>query len=293
VITPNAPAAQHLPEAEVQKRVQSFDARRALLRSNPSLYVSKTRLSVRRLPLFASETALRKLAVQAVRAFEAEVAAGTRQALSADELAVDADAPPPPVPKLRKGKWRERGGPVQQAKVVRAPERTDALTGRARSKGYGFVEMRSHADALRVLRWANNSPGALDALHALWRAELEEMAAKGADDAAKKKAAEALAGADARKKDGTLVVEFSIENVQVVQRRKTRETEARDKVGARLLSREIHTDRQSEQRTQAGTAEAHRPPAHQACKGCGRRRRGGRQAAFVQESEDLGCPPQS
>jgi nucleolar protein 4 len=231
VITPNAPAAQHLPEAEVQKRVQSFDARRALLRSNPSLYVSKTRLSVRRLPLFASETALRKLAVQAVRAFEAEVAAGARQGLSADELAVDADAPPPPVPKLRKGKWRERGGPVQQAKVVRAPERTDALTGRARSKGYGFVEMRSHADALRVLRWANNSPGALDALHALWRAELEEMAAKGADDAAKKKAAEALAGADARKKDGTLVVEFSIENVQVVQRRKTRETEARDKVG--------------------------------------------------------------
>lgn len=234
MITPNTPAAQHLPETEVQRRVQSFDARRALLRSNPSLYVSKTRLSVRRLPLSASEPALRRLTQRALKAFAAEVAAGTREDLNADELAVDADAEAADGAAPKKGgKHKERRGPVKQAKIVRATERTDALTGRARSKGYGFVELRTHADALRVLRWANNSPAAVDELHALWTAELGALAKDGEDEARKKRAQEALEDLEDRKKTGTLVVEFSIENVQVVQRRATREGEAREKVSSK------------------------------------------------------------
>ncbi|CDO75284.1 hypothetical protein BN946_scf184334.g2 [Trametes cinnabarina] len=72
IILPNTPAAELLPPAEVEKRTQSFNARRALLRSNPSLYVSRTRLSVRQLPLFVTERMLKRLAIHAMRAFEAE-----------------------------------------------------------------------------------------------------------------------------------------------------------------------------------------------------------------------------
>jgi nucleolar protein 4 len=227
--------------------VQSFDARRALLRSNPSLYVSKTRLSVRRLPLFVSEKALRKLAMHALHLFESEVSDGTREGLNADELAVDEDDANAEVDESSKSKTKakrgrkERGGPVKQAKIVRQNDRTDAVTGQARSKGYGFVEMQTHADALRVLRWANNNPSAMGQLEVFWKGELEALIALAGDkseEAAtrKKRASEALEALGAGKKNGgTLVVEFSIENVQVVQRRKTREGEAREKVPSRTL----------------------------------------------------------
>ena len=86
VILPNTPAAENLAPAEVEKRTTSFNARKALLRSNPSLYVSRTRLSIRQLPLFVTERMLKCLAIHAIRSFEAEVKAGTRTKLSEDEL---------------------------------------------------------------------------------------------------------------------------------------------------------------------------------------------------------------
>lgn len=220
--------------------MQSFDARRALLKSNPSLYVSKTRLSIRRLPLFVSEKAMRKLATHAMRTFEAEVKTGTRDGLHADELAVDEDAatvnaedgadkPRPKKP------FKERRGAIKQAKIVRQMERTDGLTGLARSKGYGFLETRTHADALRVLRWANNNPAALAFVESAWKEELEELAKTLEMDnreesmSRRKRAKEALDALEtAKKKAGTLIVEFSIENVQVVQRRRAKQGEAKE-----------------------------------------------------------------
>ncbi|KAI0360710.1 RNA-binding domain-containing protein [Trametes cingulata] len=245
IILPNTPAAELLPPAEVEKRTQSFNARRALLRSNPSLFVSRTRLSVRQLPLFVTERMLKRLAIHAVRAFEAEVKEGKREPLTADELAEptpegegegadvkmeeDEDEGSPKKGKkgkLLKGKKGGRPTGVKQAKIVRQQDRVDPVTGKGRSKGYGFVEMMTHADALRVLRWANNNLAVGKLFETWWRAELEDLIqAEKKKDAAKrdeqriKRIRDELEKGVPPKSRGTLIVEFSIENIQVVQRR--------------------------------------------------------------------------
>ena len=247
VILPNTPAAESLPPAEVEKRTASFNSRRALLRSNPSLFVSRTRLSVRQIPLFVTERMLKRLAIHAIRTFEADVKAGTRESLTVDELVEtvpvegsadgdgdvkmeDADSDAEGAPKkskkskAHKGKGRNTG--VRQAKIVRQADRVDAVTGKGRSKGYGFLELGAHADALRVLRWANNNPAVNKLFEQWWKQELEEIITaekrkkEEMDEARVKRVREELErGAPQKAGRGTLIVEFSIENVQVVQRR--------------------------------------------------------------------------
>ncbi len=80
--------------------------------------------------------------------------AGEREDLDADEKAdrtLSASA------ENRKRKPGERPTPVVQSKVVRQHDRVEALTGLGKSKGYGFLEMKSFNDALKVIRWANAS----------------------------------------------------------------------------------------------------------------------------------------
>ncbi|EIW75494.1 hypothetical protein CONPUDRAFT_147133 [Coniophora puteana RWD-64-598 SS2] len=296
VILPNMPAASSLTPAEVDKRTKSFDARRVLLRSNPALYVSRTRLSVRQIPLYVSERGLRRLAVHAMRTFEKEVKAGHREGLNEDEKEVregdagfggegeDAAAGVKPEEGasgdeggdgkkkvLRKSKAKFlKDGPVKQSKIVRQAERVDAVTGRLRSRGYGFVEMRTHADALRVLRWANNNPAVGVLARRFWADELRgiiklgtaglkgkapdaasgkggkkkgEKSGEDGEDEGKKDEADARlkrlkdelerieheleAGKEGKDGKNTLIVEFSIENVQVVKRRAVREQDSR------------------------------------------------------------------
>ncbi|RPD65456.1 RNA-binding domain-containing protein [Lentinus tigrinus ALCF2SS1-7] len=242
IILPNTPAAESLPAAEIEKRTQSFNARRALLRSNPSLFVSRTRLSIRQLPLFVTERMLKRLAIHAIRAFESEVKAEKRESLNSDELAEPTPAEDDEDVKMedddeashkkrkgkdRKGKGRNTG--VKQAKVVRQQDRVDPVTGKGRSRGYGFLELGTHADALRVLRWANNNFAVGRLFEEWWKAELEDLiAAEKHKDAAKrdetriKRIREEIEKGVPPKSRGTLIVEFSIENIQVVQRRATR-----------------------------------------------------------------------
>jgi len=219
VILPNTPAAESLSETEVQKRADSYNARRALLASNPSLYVSKTRLSIRNMPTFVTQRMLKRLATHAMQSFDDEVVAGSRTGLSEDELARDE-----PVSGAEES--RKKGGPtprVRQAKIIRQADRVDPLTGKGRSKGYGFLEVREHADALRVLRWTNNNSDVPPLLAEWWPAELEAEK-KGADPSRAKKIAEAGSdGGSAKHSRGALIVEFSIENTQVVQRRAARQ----------------------------------------------------------------------
>lgn len=85
------PAASSLSAKELEARANSFNARRTLLRTNPSLYVSRTRLSIRSLPLFTSEYALKKLAMHALQEFEKDVEEGKRESLTADESRKEAD----------------------------------------------------------------------------------------------------------------------------------------------------------------------------------------------------------
>jgi nucleolar protein 4 len=256
---PNTPSAQYLTPAEVEKRTSSFNARRTLLKSNPSLFISKTRLSIRQIPIFVTERMLKRLSLHALKAFEDEVKNGSRAGLTADELASGKmaddddekaqDAEEEGEKKKKKKKkftgTKSLNTPIKQTKIVRQPERVDAVTGKGRSKGYGFVEMHTHGDALRLLRWANNNPavGALfegwwgDELAMLLKLELgkqkqaagegeEEKEGGGRDEARVKRIKDELEGVKSgeggkkRKAKGTLIVEFSIENVQVVQRRK-------------------------------------------------------------------------
>ena len=219
VILPNTAAAETLTPAELQKRADSYNARRALLGSNPLLYVSKTRLSIRQIPTFVTERMLKRLATHAIQAFDEEVVSGSRTGLSEEESARDEPTPDGDKPR-KKGKAIPR---VRQTKLVRQADRVDPLTGNGRSKGYGFLELREHADALRVLRWANNNPDVPSLLSEWWPAELAELK-KGADPARLKRITETESrGSSAKQPKGSLVVEFSIENAQVVKRRTVRQ----------------------------------------------------------------------
>jgi nucleolar protein 4 len=117
---------------------------------------------------------------------------------------------------------------VKQAKIVRQAERVDPVTGKGRSKGYGFVEMHKHADALRVLRWANNNPNAGPLFEEWWKDELQDLvkvekakADGDRDDARLKRLKDELEKGSTKKSKGTLIVEFSIENITTIQRRNT------------------------------------------------------------------------
>lgn len=259
VILPNTPAAANLPAVEIEKRTNSFNARRQLLRTNPSLFISKTRLSIRQIPLFVTERMLKRLAIHAMRSFQAEVRKGTRTGLTEDEKA-DTGAQPGDEGnkdvkvedvkeedesdedgakkggkgKVKKGKKPGRNTGVKQAKIVRQQDRVDVVTGKGRSKGYGFLELHSHADALRVLRWANNNPAVGALFEEWWKVEVQDMikAHKAKKETEKEKDKEEEVNTEARikrlkdelegggrKAKGSLIVEFSIENVQVVHRR--------------------------------------------------------------------------
>ncbi|KAF7295163.1 Ribosome biogenesis [Mycena indigotica] len=228
VILANTPAAEALSAADLERRTTSFNTRKALLKSNPALFISRTRLSVRQIPLFVTERGLKRLAIHAVRAFQDDVKNGTRLELSTDELAEpDSDGEEPK--KLSKKQLFGRRTGVKQAKIVRQSERVDPVTGKAKSKGYGFVEMNKHADALRLLRWANNNPNVMSLFETWWKEELQDLIkaekAKGEneqDDTRLKKMQSELE-IESRKTKGTLILEFSIENITTIQRRDRKE----------------------------------------------------------------------
>ncbi|THH30975.1 hypothetical protein EUX98_g3202 [Antrodiella citrinella] len=225
-IIPNTPAAATISAADLEKRTASFNARRTLLRSNPSLYVSKTRLSVRQLPLFATERMLKRLAIHACRSFQAEFKAKKRVGLTEDELLEpeDEDENGEPI-KQEKGKPRAKGRNtgVKQSKVVRQHDRVDPVTGKGRSRGYAFLEMHSHADALRVLRWANNNAEIGALFEEWWKEEVRDLIkaekTKSTEDGRLERLKKELEERGKKPSKGTLIVEFSIENVQVVKRR--------------------------------------------------------------------------
>ena len=206
---------------------------------------------------------LKRLASHAVKAFESEVKQNSRQPLTADELArvttpeesgmvVEdggdvVDKRKDKDKKSSKFKGRDTG--VKQAKIVRQAERIDSLTGKGKSKGYGFVEMHKHADALRLLRWANNNPDIGPLFDSWWKDELEnllksekEKPESEKDDARVKRLKEEIdrcsSAGDGNKKKakGSLIVEFSIENIQVTKRRNAIQNAGQNKDQAATVS---------------------------------------------------------
>ncbi|PGH27094.1 hypothetical protein AJ80_01281 [Polytolypa hystricis UAMH7299] len=197
-IASNSPLYAKLSAPEIKMRETSAQQRQKIVKGNPMLHISLTRLSVRNLPRHVDSKALKALAREAVVGFATDVKKGLREPLSKEELNRNPEAMKE-AENLRKARGK---GIVKQAKVVfegRDGSKVQEDAGAGRSRGYGFIEYTTHRTALMGLRWLNG--------HAV-------TAASGAKT-------------DKEDKNKRLVVEFAIENAQVVQRRQERETQSR------------------------------------------------------------------
>ncbi|PQE13891.1 putative ribosomal processing protein [Rutstroemia sp. NJR-2017a BBW] len=205
-VAKNTPLYDSLSPAEVKMREDSAMQRKKLIQGNPTLHLSLTRLAIRNLPRSVDSKALKALAREGVVGFAKDVKSGLRQPLSKEEEARGGEE----MREAEKQRKKKGKGIVKQAKVVfegREGSKISEETGAGRSRGYGFVEYSSHRWALMGLRWLNG--------HAL----------------------ENTTGRKQR-----LIVEFAIENAQVVSRRKEREEKARTRskeVTEKLESGEI------------------------------------------------------
>lgn len=189
-IDPNNPISRLLTESEIRMRQASAAQRRKLVQKNPSLHLSLTRLAIRNLPRNVGSTQLKDLARKAIVGFAKDVKEGRRKPLSKEENARDG-----PDAKDRERERKAKGkGIVRQAKVVfesaKGTKVQEADGGK--SRGYGFIEYTSHHWALMGLRYLNGLQ--LD------------------NDAGKKQ---------------RMIVEFAIENAQVIQRRRAVEEKSR------------------------------------------------------------------
>ncbi|KAI5919973.1 RNA-binding domain-containing protein [Camillea tinctor] len=183
VIPKDSAMHQMLAPSEVKIRDQSAAQRKKLIQTNPSLHLSLTRLAIRNIPRNIDSKKLKALAREAVVGFATDVKEGRRQPLSKEENARGGDED-----KEAERKRKEKGkGIVKQSKIVfenREGSKVPEADGAGKSRGYGFIEYSSHRWALMGLRWLNG--------HAL---------------------------KDAAGKTYRLIVEFAIENAQVVARR--------------------------------------------------------------------------
>ena len=199
-----------LPPSEIKIREDSAKQRQSLIRSNPMLHLSLTRLSIRNLPRSITSKGLKALAREAVVGFAKDVQNGLRKQLSKEELSRGGEEMKQ-AEKARKAKGK---GIVKQAKIVfegREGGKVAEDSGAGRSRGYGFIEFSSHRWALMGLRWLNG--------HAV-------EPVKATDD---------LVNKERRKR---LIAEFAIENAQVVGRRKEREAKARER--SRFISESMN-----------------------------------------------------
>ncbi|PGH08257.1 hypothetical protein AJ79_06043 [Helicocarpus griseus UAMH5409] len=191
-IPSDSPLYKQLSPSEIAMREASAKQRQKLIKSNPMLHISLTRLSVRNIPRNIDSKALKALAREAVVGFAKDVKGGLREPLSKEELH-RGDEDMKEAERLRKLKGK---GIIKQAKVVfegREGSKIDEKSGAGRSRGYGFIEYYSHRSALMGLRWLNGH---------------------------------AVAGPEQKKK--RLIAEFAIENAQVVKRRHEKEVKSRN-----------------------------------------------------------------
>lgn len=200
-----------LSEIEIRMREASLKQRKQLIQKNPTLHLSMTRLSVRNIPRSVDSKQLKALARKGVVEFATDVKAGRRERLSKEELARGGEE----MVAAEKRRKKKGAGLVKQTKVVfegREGGKVDEETGAGRSRGYGFIEYHTHRAALMGLRWLNGH-------NVDYEVAEKEGKGRNAKDELKE-----------RKK--RLIVEFAIENAQVVKRRKDREDKSRAGVPA-------------------------------------------------------------
>ncbi|TPX72871.1 hypothetical protein SpCBS45565_g00065 [Spizellomyces sp. 'palustris'] len=199
VIFPESDAAKSMTPSELSKRQESFAQRKRLLTINPNLYISRTRLSVRNLGLKVDDKELKKVALLSVKKFWDEVKKGAREGMEPEVMKEEED-------EGRAAPSGTRKTILKQAKILRSKDRIDGATKLPRSKGYGFIEFASHADALACLRWLNNNPRAF------------------APPPSKQEDTDMQVIEEQTSSRGKRpIVEFAIENRQVMKRREERE----------------------------------------------------------------------
>jgi nucleolar protein 4 len=190
-IAASSPLFRLLPAAEVKMREESVKQRKKMIQGNPALHLSLTRLAIRNIPRNIGSKELKALAREAVVGFAKDVKAGKRERLSKEELARGG----PEMQEAEKDRKQKGKGIVRQAKIVFETKEGSKVAedaGGGKSRGYGFIEYVSHRQALMGLRWLNG--------HAL---------------------------KDETNKNRRLIVEFAIENANVVQRRNQQEERSR------------------------------------------------------------------
>lgn len=150
VIFPESEAAKTLTAEQLDKRLNNFSSRKKLLQTNPNLFVSKTRLSIRGIDSKITDSQLKNEAKFAVIHFWREVEAEKREGMEREVLDDEINAGNQMPSSSRKIN-------ITQATIMVDKDRIDTTTKKPKSKGYGFVEFESHADALACLRWMNNN----------------------------------------------------------------------------------------------------------------------------------------
>ncbi|TID27613.1 RNA-binding domain-containing protein [Venturia nashicola] len=206
-IASNTPLYEKLSPSEIAMREASAKQRKALIESNPSLHISLVRLSVRNIPRTITSKDLKALAREAVVGFATDVKEGRRERLSKEELARGGDEMKE-AERLRKAKGK---GIVTQATIVfEGREGTKVQEGAGRSRGYGFIEYATHRSALMGLRWLNGHSLGYQA------AETEKKGKKPSKE-------------DLQERKKRLIVEFAIENAQVVTRRNELQLKSRER----------------------------------------------------------------
>lgn len=153
VIFAGSEAATALTPQEMERRTAQFANRKRLLATNPNLFISRTRLSIRGLNAKITDSQLRTESKESVMKFWDDVAAGVRQGMEQEVIDEEIEEGLA-LPGSNRKAW------VQQAKIIKEIDRIDPITKKPKSKGYGFVEFTSHADALACLRYLNNNPNA-------------------------------------------------------------------------------------------------------------------------------------
>ena len=221
-ITPKSTLYSKLSSSEIAMRESSAKQRKALVDKNPSLHLSMVRLAVRNIPRHITSKDLKTLARDAIVGFATDVKQGIRQPLSKEEIGRAAEE----MRQNEKDRKSKGKGLVKQAKIVcesREGGKVREDTGGGRSRGYGFIEYYTHRSALMGLRWLNG--------HAI-------------SPPANKENSQRQSKSSVQERTRRLIVEFAIENAQVVRNRKIRESRPDTKSnGARSSSDPSKADR--------------------------------------------------
>ncbi|CAA20734.1 RNA-binding protein Nop4 [Schizosaccharomyces pombe] len=223
-IAADHPLFNSLSETDKTLRSQSIAQRKKLLEKNPTLHLSLNRLSIRNISRHIDPKILAMLGRQAIRGFMDDVSKGLRANITEEEENLDKGH------RLKRGK---SGGVLKQAKVE------TEKAGAGRSKGFGFMQFISHKYALMALRWLN---GREITVKKIIDAEIEW--------ARKHKIPEPqLPNIDYNDRPRRLIVEFAIENIQVVKRRQEKEKSFRQK--AKQLKQQEDEDNLKRKRSES------------------------------------------